>query len=448
MNRALVVLLIILLVLMVAAAGYLWALPEAARSVYVGWGAPEAFVDWVADRLGVGGATPELIAIVASGSIEADEVTVAAELTGRVSELLAAQGDTVRAGQQLVQLDETALLADLGEAEAAVEVAHAALAEAQASPRASEIEAKAAAVAQAEAQVHTAATALRSAETLRDAPLELAAQIDAARSQVTVLAGQVEQARAALKATEIARDSGNPYGSDREKTEVAAYEKRVEAAQERLAAAQAAHEGAQGTVAALEAVRRQPLALDARVHAAQSQMAVAEAALELAKSELALLLAGPRAETVALAEAQVQQAETALLLLQVRQDKLVVRSPMNGIITNQVVEVGETAVAGRPLLTLADLQDLSLEVFVPTDRIGWVRVGQEAEVVVDAFPGRVFVGTVTYIAPEAEFTPRNVQTKEERVNTVFAVRIKIDDADLALKPGMPADAALEPQISD
>jgi len=448
MKRALVVLLIMLLVLLGAATGYLWGWPEEARARYAGWGAPPTWVDWVAGRLGVAGPAAEPTVLEASGSIEAVEVRVAAEVTGRVSVLLAAQGDSVRAGEPLLRLDESALLADMAQAEAAVDVARAALAEARAGPRASEIEAQEAAVGQAMAQVQAAATALRSAETLRDAPQELEAQIDAARGQVTVLAGQVEQARAALKAAEIVRDSGNPFGSDREKTEVAAYEKQVEAAGERLAAALAAQEGAQETVAALEAIRRQPLALDAQVHAGQSQAAVADAALDLAEAELALLLAGPRTETVALAEARVRQAEAALELLRVQQDKLVLCSPMDGIITNQVVAVGETAVAGLPLLTIADLLELSLQVYVPTDRIGRVRVGQEAEVTVDAFPGRVFAGIVTYIAPQAEFTPRNVQTKEERVNTVFAVRIRLGNADLALKPGMPAEARLAPQVSD
>ena len=100
------------------------------------------------------------------------------------------------------------------------------------------------------------------------------------------------------------------------------------------------------------------------------------------------------------------------------------------------------AAPGAPLLIVADLSQITLVVYVPEPRIGQVRVGQEAQVTVDAYPGRTFTGAVSYISPRAEFTPKNVQTQEERVETVFAVEIKLANADGYLKPGMPADAEL------
>ena len=442
MKRAVAVLVLLLLAAMVAAGWYLWSSPTQARALYTGWGLPEAWVNRAASWLGVAETDTGPAPIVAAGTIEADEVTVAAELSGRVTALFASEGDVVPAGARLVQLDETDVLADLAQAQAAVEVARANLAQARAGPRAAKLQAAEAAVAQAEAQLEGARTALRNAEARRDDPQELAAEIDAARSQVQLLARQVEQARAAVRMAEIVRDSGNPVGSDREKTEHAAYEKQLEAAQGRLAAAQAAYAGAQQVLAALEAIREEPLALEAQVHAAESQVTLAEAALELAQAELALLQAGPRAEAVAVAEAQVRQAQAALQLLKVQRDKLALRSPLAGLVTSQVIEAGETALPGMPLLTIADLSQVELVVYVPTDRIGRVRLGQEAAVTVASFPGRVFVGQVSYIAPQAEFTPRSVQTQEERVNTVFAVRITLPNPDLALKPGMPADAEL------
>jgi len=87
---------------------------------------------------------------------------------------------------------------------------------------------------------------------------------------------------------------------------------------------------------------------------------------------------------------------------------------------------------------------VTLVIYIPENRIGQVQVGQEVEVQVDSFPGRVFVGQVQNIAGEAEFTPRNVQTQEERVNLVFAVKVRIPNPDGALKPGMPADATVRP----
>jgi len=442
MKRLLVPLGVLLLIALLAAGWYLWRSPAQAQALYAGWGLPEAWVSQAARWLGVAESSSAPAAIVAAGTIEGDEVTVAAELSGRVVALFAAAGDAVEAGAPLVQLDETDVLADLAQAEAAVKAARADLAQVKAGARAAEMQAAEAAVAQAEAQLAGARTALRHAEAMRDDPQELVAEIDAARSQAHLLARQVEQAQAAVRMAEIVRDSGNPFGSDREKTEVAAYEKQLEAAQERLAAAQAAQAGAQQTLAALEVIREKPLALEAQVHAAESQVRLAAAALELAQAELALLQAGSRVEAVAVAEAQVRQAEAATELLRVQRDKLALRSPLAGLVTSQVIEVGEMALSGMPLLTLANLSQVELLVYVPTDRIGRVRWGQEAAVTVDSFPGRVFFGRVSHIAPQAEFTPRNVQTQEARVNTVFAVRIALPNPDLALKPGMPADAEL------
>jgi len=103
------------------------------------------------------------------------------------------------------------------------------------------------------------------------------------------------------------------------------------------------------------------------------------------------------------------------------------------------------ALPGASLLTLADPTSVNLIVYVPEPDIDTVAIGQKVHVYVDAFPGVPFTGTVTYISDKAEFTPKNVQTKEERMNTVFAVKIRLDNEDQRLKPGMPADAVLSGQ---
>jgi len=103
------------------------------------------------------------------------------------------------------------------------------------------------------------------------------------------------------------------------------------------------------------------------------------------------------------------------------------------------------ALPGQPLLTVADLRRVNLIVYVPEPDIDTVNVGQTVNVYVDAFPREPFAGTVTYISDQAEFTPKNIQTREERINTVFAVKIRLDNEDQRLKPGMPADAILSEQ---
>ena len=106
------------------------------------------------------------------------------------------------------------------------------------------------------------------------------------------------------------------------------------------------------------------------------------------------------------------------------------------------LEVGETANPGVAILTLMDPTDMWLRAYVSETDLGRVRLGQPATISVDAFPGRSFAGTISEIASEAEFTPKNVQTKKERVNLVFRVKIAVRDAGGVLKPGMPADAQL------
>jgi HlyD family secretion protein len=129
----------------------------------------------------------------------------------------------------------------------------------------------------------------------------------------------------------------------------------------------------------------------------------------------------------------------------VQMDKLKLSAPRDGIITDRPANPGELATPGATLMNLGDLDQVTLKVFISESQIGRVRVGQAALVEVDAYPGKVFEGSVAFIAPEAEFTPKNIQTEEERVNLVFAVKITLDNSDHRLKPGMPADAEI---ISD
>ena len=143
-----------------------------------------------------------------------------------------------------------------------------------------------------------------------------------------------------------------------------------------------------------------------------------------------------------MAEAQVRQAEAAVRLVDAQIAQLTLTAPMDGVVTIRSGQAGETAIAGAPLLTIANLDEVTLVIYVPENRVGQVRLGQEVEVRVDSFPERAFVGHVANIAGEAEFTPRNVQTQEERVNLVFAVKVRLPNPDHALKPGMPADATI------
>jgi multidrug efflux pump subunit AcrA (membrane-fusion protein) len=119
-----------------------------------------------------------------------------------------------------------------------------------------------------------------------------------------------------------------------------------------------------------------------------------------------------------------------------------IRSPLDGVVLIRAADPGEITTAGGSLLVVADLTSVTLTVYIPESQYGQVYLSQDLPVTVDSFPGKVFIGTVTHIADEAEFTPRNAQTVQGRKNTVYAVKLTISNPDLDLKPGMPADVTL------
>jgi multidrug efflux pump subunit AcrA (membrane-fusion protein) len=207
-----------------------------------------------------------------------------------------------------------------------------------------------------------------------------------------------------------------------------------------LAQAQAAKAGTEVYLDKLIAQRSNPLTLRAQANAAKSEYEIASAAVALAEAQVKGLELGATVEQIAAAEAQVEMARAALDALEVQMDKLMLTAPISGLVLERPVHMGEVAMPGAPVMTLANLDRLTLTVYVPEDRLGKVRLGQEVSVTVDAYPGRTFPGTVVFIASRAEFTPKNVQTREDRVNMVFAVKVRLPNPDHALKPGMPADA--------
>lgn len=156
-----------------------------------------------------------------------------------------------------------------------------------------------------------------------------------------------------------------------------------------------------------------------------------------------LAVEGPRRESVLAAQARVRQAEAALSVANERLKDATLYSPVSGITLRRNMEPGESAGAGAPVVTIGDLANPWVRVYVKEDRLNTVKIGQKTFVTVDSYPGKVFEGTVSYIASEAEFTPKNIQTKEERVKLVFAVKVAVKNDGLELKPGMPADVRLD-----
>jgi HlyD family secretion protein len=175
---------------------------------------------------------------------------------------------------------------------------------------------------------------------------------------------------------------------------------------------------------------------------AEARYTVARAQYDAAQEALKKWKKYTRPEEIKSAQARLDQAVAARDLLKKTVADSTVISPVSGTVTDKAVEQGEFVGPGTPLVTIANLSEVHLSIYVTEIELGKVRLGEEAEVTIDAYPGRSFTGKVIFISPEAEFTPKNVQTKEERVKLVFRVKIKIPNSENILKPGMPADALI------
>jgi HlyD family secretion protein len=373
--------------------------------------------------------------LIASGTIRAQEIRIASEFGGRIESINIQVGQEVPAGDVLVTLDATPWLLQLSPAEAAVVAAQADLTLLEAGAHPAEIAAARANVALAEVQRDGAYQAWQNALAVVENPQALNAQIVEARTQVALAAQGAELARAQLSNQEMLHGIAPEDGVE---GQIADYQ--LVAAREALAGAEADEQTAQTLLNQLLWIRNNPLGYIAQADAAEGQYHVAAEAVTVAQAKLDDLLAGPTLEELAVARAKVRQAEAEANVLRKKIERNTLNSPIDGVVVAQAANIGELVAPAATILTLADLNAVTLYVYVPEGQIGNVYLGQAVKVTVDSYPGRVFNGEVARIGDEPEFTPRNVATAEERLNTFYAVEIRLDNADGALKSGMPADA--------
>ncbi len=437
---------------------------------------------------------------VVSGFIEGDEYQVASELAGRISVVNVQEGAAVQAGQVLIELDHALLDAQILQAQAAINTAQAQLALAQNPARTSDVTAAQAALNAAQEnldKVKSGATAsdlaaaqaalkaaqenydklaagpkasdLAAAQAAVNAAQQAYAKVKAGPTtdELAALKAQSDNALAAVNQAQAAYDkiggSSNPniaqtpqsraleQATNLYNAAVAAYNNALaHPTASELAAAQAQVDNAKAALARLTPDAAQLAAAKSQVDQAQAvlsrltpdaaQLSTAQAQVDQAQAVLNRLT--PLDATIAVAQAQVKQADAALMVLQVQLGKSKIVAPSDGIVTRRAVNPGELAVPNSPLLTISQLDPVELTIYVPETRLGDISLGSEMGVQVDSFPNRVFQGKVIHISDVAEFTPRNVQSKEERVNTVFAVKLQIPNGNRELKAGMPADAVL------
>jgi HlyD family secretion protein len=372
----------------------------------------------------------------ASGIVEIREFTIASKLGGTLTEVYVEEGTSVEEGDPLFRIDDEIPRAQRGLILAAGENA----------------------IAAARLQLLTAQQALD--------------DLFEGWSLVAAQAGlELAHARDALKdATYVhdVRQEGYRASSDT----IKAAEANLVLANEEVDAAQQSYDHASGdagkalALSNLIAAKQQrdsiqrnlnwylgaPTDLEQAI--LDADVAIAEARVSNAELELAKWKDGPDSAAVELAEAQLTYAETQLALaksqagvelqtINLQLEDLISRAPVNGVVLTRNIQPGEVLAPGITALTIGDLDQLTITVYVPEDRYGEIRLGDEAQVSVDSFPDEIFKAVVVRIADRAEFTPRNVQTEEDRRTTVYAVELMVATQGGKLKPGMPADVVFE-----
>jgi HlyD family secretion protein len=173
---------------------------------------------------------------------------------------------------------------------------------------------------------------------------------------------------------------------------------------------------------------------------ANNKLIESESVLKLAEGNLTKIDAVK--QDIEVAAAQINSVNALLNQASIQLDYTQLKSPLDGVVTSRNIEPGESVNSGREVLTVSDLARVDLKIFVDETEIGKVRPGQKVDIKVDTFPGKTYTGTVSFISPEGEFTPKIIQTKKERVKLVYLVKVSIVNPNFELKAGMPADAWL------
>ncbi|MCG3180913.1 MAG: hypothetical protein BIFFINMI_03277 [Phycisphaerae bacterium] len=345
--------------------------------------------------------------IVLSGNIEVDDVELSFRIAGRVDRRLVDEGEAVKALQPVALLDRHDQEQAVAMRQADLDAAAGALAELEAGSRPQEIAAAKAAVGEAQAALAALQAGSR--------PQEKAAAHAA-----------IDQAKASLEQRQIEYDRLTRLQADGKTTTI-----EFTAGKTALEAAKAALVQAQQQAALVDEGPR------------KEDIDRAQAALARAQANHDLVLAGPRKEDIDQAKARVQAAQAARAMAQLQLDYTTLASPIDGIVLSKSVESGEFVAPGTTVVTVGNMAHVYLRLYLAEGDLGRVKIGQPVRITTDSYPDRTYEGRVSFISQQAEFTPKSVQTAEQRVKLVYRIKVDAENPKMELKPGMPADARIE-----
>lgn len=355
--------------------------------------------------------------IRSSGHVEVTEVDMSFRIPGHIARLLVQEGDIVAQGQVLAELKQTVFLARYDQSKAQ-------LAELAARQDSLELAIKIKEYA-TEAQVRQAQAMVSAAE---------------ARYESLKTGSRTEEIKEAEASLEKARAELDNRRQDYKRMQNL-FDRRIISASQMddsrtsYDAALAVYKAVEEKFKLISSGPRQEM-----IKEGQANVFGTDAALETAK------IGRHEAEKMRLdlkaLQAQIDQAAAAMAIVEDDLNESRLRAPFNGLVSVKNVDEGEYVQVGTPVLTLAQTKRLWVKTYIPETHLGRIQIGQEAYIISDTFPDKRYVGNITYISPKAEFTPKNVQTREERIKLVYRIKVSLDNLNQELKAGMPVDVVL------
>jgi HlyD family secretion protein len=355
--------------------------------------------------------------IVVSGNIELTEVNIAFKTAGRLIERSVDEGDIVKKGQVIARLDQDQLLAQRNREDAGLQSARSLLAQAetalawQRGNQAAELEQRRAELASYQARLQELKSGSRPEEIQ-----EAKAAVDSAQAEYDRAKRDWERAQTLYKNDDISTAQYDQYRSRWENAEAM-----LKQIKERQALV-------------LAGPRKE------QIEAAEAQVERARAALKMAESNA--LEIKRREQELPLRQAEIARASANLALIESQLADTVAVSPVDGVVLVKAADVGEVLAAGTTVVTIGDIDHPWLRAYINETDLGRIKLGTRARVTTDSYPGKEYEGRVSFIASEAEFTPKQIQTQEERVKLVYRIKIDLDNPNHELKSNMPADAVL------
>jgi HlyD family secretion protein len=362
-------------------------------------------------------AGPSTSKIIVSGNIELQQVDIAFKVAGRITERTVEEGDRVSKGMVIARLDQDQILRQIDREQASRSTARAQLAQAETSLELqqqnwrADLELRQADVNAAEAKLREVSTGARPGE-VQDA----AAAVEGARAEFQRAESDYDRARSLRVNGDISYSQLDQYRSRYESSRAL-----LKQTEERL-----------GLIK--EGPRRET------VDATASSVERARAALKVGQSNALELRR--RAQEITARRTEIERTQAQIALVESQLSDTVAVSPINGTVLVKAADVGEVIAAGTPVVTVGDLDHPWMRAYLSERDLGRVRLNSPVRVTTDSYPRKYYKGRVVFISPEAEFTPKQIQTTEERIKLVYRIKIEIDNSGQMLKANMPVDAEI------